>query len=133
MKTRLVRPLGDGGRPRACQFLYDIIILRVINSRHVKISDNNNMRFNQCGAPERPRCQVTSLKKAHAAGFLHNCAPGAVFWRVNVKERRKTRVHKKRLVEGRWREVKRLVGGPQIHGRRVLHTFRTERKRAHEA
>jgi len=27
--------------------LYDIIILRVVNSRHVKISDNNNIKFNQ--------------------------------------------------------------------------------------
>lgn len=30
--------------------LYDIIILGVVNFRHVKISDNNNIKFNQWGA-----------------------------------------------------------------------------------
>lgn len=92
LKTRRVCPLGDGGETQAgcvpCQFLYDIIIPRVINSRHVKISDNNNMRFNQCGAPGRPRCQVTSFKKNHTLQDFCIIAlrRWPAFHQVNVKD-----------------------------------------------
>lgn len=68
------------------------------------------------------------FKKNHAAGFLHNCARRlSAFHRVNVKERRKTHLHKIRLVEGGWSEVKRLVCGAWIHVRPVLPRFRAER------